>query len=139
MNETAVTRVEVGGAPLLDEVKPGWAEMVDLGNFDMAYGTECVVGQVFKDEWKVSQSGESSTPYLFGVVKLYNYVHPATNLDDVLTVTDVIRDEIRWERLVNFAISLGFDVPDEEGYGYTELEQAWEAEIQLRRNSLIDA
>lgn len=35
------------GVALLDENQPGWAQRVDLDDFDMKIASTCVIGQVF--------------------------------------------------------------------------------------------
>lgn len=41
------------GAALMDEVKPGWLSIVDLGRLNMGSPSRCIAGQVFAKEGAV--------------------------------------------------------------------------------------
>ena len=48
---TSTTRERIErGAAWLDEVKPGWREIIDTENLRMYSGVSCVLGQVFSVE-----------------------------------------------------------------------------------------
>lgn len=40
-----------GGAALLDEQMPGWADRIDLGAFLLANPCKCVIGQLFNGDY----------------------------------------------------------------------------------------
>jgi hypothetical protein len=50
-------RVVTAGAELLDQARPGWAEMVDLENLNMLSPWMCILGQVFGPEDRNYASG----------------------------------------------------------------------------------
>lgn len=51
MNSTLAERV-TRGAEWLDQIKPGWAGLIDQDRLDMDSGHRCVLGQVFDSEAK---------------------------------------------------------------------------------------
>lgn len=47
------------GVALLDELKPGWRELIDTDDLSMQMGTRCVLGQVFGNDDDDSWYGEN--------------------------------------------------------------------------------
>jgi hypothetical protein len=55
------------GASFLDEEKPGWFNLIDLDKLNMGDGSDCVIGQLFKD---VDLDYKESA-YFFGVEEMH--------------------------------------------------------------------
>lgn len=90
------------GIKMLDEVRPGWRESIDLDTLALADCEQCVLGQVFREEFDdFSSDAEGffySDPFTYGVDVLCQetYCPPS---------------------------SLGFDGRDDDMW---ELQAAWE-------------
>lgn len=55
------------GASFLDEEKPGWFESIDLNKLNMGDGSDCVIGQLFKD----ADRDYDDSSYFIGVEELH--------------------------------------------------------------------
>jgi hypothetical protein len=58
MNDDITGRVERGAA-LLDEKRPGWDGLIDLGRLDIQSSCNCVAGQLAGGSWAFSLTMES--------------------------------------------------------------------------------
>lgn len=58
-------------AAVLDQIKPGWENLIDTRSLSLASPTKCVLGQVFKEE--ADRLG--GTGYMYGLV----YYHELTS------------------------------------------------------------
>ena len=93
------------GARLLDGRIPGWADLIDTERLQMDNGCDCVLGQLFSF-------------YETGIEELFG-------------------DDIFGDKLLEEAVYFGFN-DDTHSYSsrpWTQLNNAWIAEIEQRRGS----
>lgn len=115
-NDEARARVQ-RGAGLLDARRPDWFQQVNIGTLTLDDCTECVLGQLYGDEFK-AQKNAYGFPFGLGVKRL--------GLESDLN-NDMIRDH-------------GFGIGDGDGDGerdgsFVRLQDAWIDAIADRRLS----
>lgn len=97
------------GATVLDVLRPGWAEEIDLAKLRMSSCQECVLGQLYGTYWKGAET-------LF--VARSTGEDPASSRDEGAHAA---------------AIEAGFHNEDPAGFlDYTQLTGAWKREIRKR-------
>lgn len=100
------------GAARLDRLHPGWFNKINLRTFQIRNGSECVLGQMYKDE------DEYSNESLQKIFRLH------------LRGKDPNEEDIN-SRLSKLAVEHGFY--SETDSGYTILQAEWEKAIQTRQ------
>lgn len=96
------------GARLLDDIKPGWYKLIDLGQLDMGNCYRCILGQVYGDYDRA--------------IGLWP---EAADLTTVLPIEMILPND-----RIDFAVDHGFSLPSH--YPWEGLADAWAAEVKHR-------
>lgn len=109
MSELTIPQRVDAGAAYLDEHRPGWWQRTDVDGLDLTNPCHCVLGQEYGSFWAVPPLKKYEVDGPFG--------------DDELA------------EVLAFAVPLGFDSGDDEGWGQVaELTAEWRRLIESRRS-----
>jgi len=117
------------GAALLDREQPGWADKVDISNFEIWEPNRCILGQVFMN---VKFKSKYSSGYSRGLIALKFAKVDGSEDEDVM--------EFGEKKAAHYGFTIGVNDEDEIGEAGIYMETVWEwlamywiREIEKRR------
>lgn len=111
------------GATLLDVLRPGWAEKIDLERLLLSSCSACVLGQLFGD-------------YSTGVEKLFAIAKTDVSIYGDSSTPSCLTADVGVDAAASKAgFVKGFQERHTVGYGYyPNLTEAWKKEVLKRRS-----